>query len=245
VWPGGTLMIPPLPVKIRSVKTLTGGNPEFKQTEKGVEIKLDPKYHKLPSTIVVLELEKPAMDIVPVECEIKKPLNRDPIATCSSSISSNSKGNANSPFESIYETGEIKTHYGEEQIKPKGKKHKVPEEILKTKPWLKFHRGHVWRYWMARSKSEDPQPWLEFKTENPVTFSRVSLLEKFSRIKSFKLQYFDNGEWKTFYEGGELGNFSLQLPEPITADRVRIVITDYESDEPGEGPAIHQFDIFS
>ena len=97
---------------------------------------------------------------------------------------------------------------------------------------------------MARSKSEDPQPWLEFKTEKPVTFSRVSLLEKFSRTRSFRLQYFDDGEWKTFYEGNELGNFSLQLEKPITASGVRILITDYQSDEKNEGPAIHQFDIF-
>ncbi|NPA35367.1 MAG: hypothetical protein GXO47_00805 [Chlorobi bacterium] len=244
-WPGGTMTLPPLPAEITSAKTLTGGQPVVIQTEKGVEIKLDPEYHKQPSTIIVLGLKNPAKEIAPVKCEIRKPINRDPDVSCSSTVSDGIRGNANSPFESVYETGEIKTHYGEKPPEAKGKKHKVPEDILKTKPWLKFHRGHVWRYWMAGAKKEDPQPWLEFKTKTPVTFNRVTLVEKYSRVKSFKLQYYDKDGWNTFYEGNELGNFSLQLPELLTASRVRILITDYKSDEPSEGPAIHQFDIFN
>jgi len=245
VWPGDTLKLPPLPARIVSCKTLTGGTPHFKQTDHGVEISLDSKFHQMPASIVVLTLEKSAMNIEPIECEIKAPLNRDPIVKASSTISNPFKGFADSPFESIYETGEKITFFGEEKTKKKKTgKVKIPSNILKEKPWLKRHRGHIWRYWMAQSKEVDPQPWLEFQLEKPVTFSRVSLVEKFSRIKSFELQYYSGNNWKTFYKGGELGNFSLQLKNPVTAARVRILITDYHSDEKNEGPAIHRFDIF-
>lgn len=244
LWPGGVLTLPPLPVKINSCRTLTGGAPQFTQTEDGVKIELDPKFHKQPSTIFVLDLASSAMQIAPVECEIESPINRDPVAMASSSIGKSFKGVADAAFESIYETGEIQTHFGEEAVKTKKKRHKVPANILEEKPWLNKHRLHIWRYWMAKSKKQDPKPWLEFKTEKPVTFTRVSLIEKYSRIKSFKLQYHTGKEWKTFYSGKELGNFSLLLEKPVTAQRVRILISDYQSDIEKEGPAIHQFDIF-
>ncbi|OVE81407.1 hypothetical protein BVY04_03405 [bacterium M21] len=45
---------------------------------------------------------------------------------------------------------------------------------------LDRHRGHVWRYW--RADAQDPQPWTEVKMGKPQTFSKVSLVEKYSWI---------------------------------------------------------------
>ncbi len=243
IWPSGILKLPPLPIKILSCSTFTGAKPEFVQTSDGVEIKLDSQYHKQPDTVIILEIEGDAMDIKPIASQIEQPVNISPVATASSAIGKSSRENPNSPFLSVYETGKVQTHFGEEAVK-NNKKHKVSKENLVKNPWLKKHRGHVWRYWMAKSKKQDTQPWLEFNTNKPITLSRVSLIEKYSRIKSFELQYYTDNKWKTFYSGKELGNFSLLLEEPITAQRVRILITDYESDIAKEGPGIHSFDIF-
>ncbi len=109
-------------------------------------------------------------------------------------------------------------------------------------PWLKLHRGHIWRFWGA--EGDDPQPWIELDLGKPETFGRITLLEKFSRIKEFKIQVPDGAGWKTLVAGGELGNQTFKLADPVTASRIRLLITRYVSDAEDQGPAIHAFDLF-
>jgi len=44
--------------------------------------------------------------------------------------------------------------------------------------------------------------------------------------------------------GQDLGILSIELPQPVTAQRLRLVILDYHSDNPTEGPGIREFDVF-
>ena len=65
-WPEETLKLPPLPAKIVKSSVLTGGEATVQQTEAGVEISVPAASRQELDTIVVLELDQPAMGIAPV-----------------------------------------------------------------------------------------------------------------------------------------------------------------------------------
>jgi alpha-L-fucosidase len=65
-WTDTTLALPPLPCKVTGSSLLSGGNVAFKQTDQAVEITVDPKDRDPIDTIVVLDLDKPAAAIAPV-----------------------------------------------------------------------------------------------------------------------------------------------------------------------------------
>ena len=65
-WPQDVLTLPPLPAKIVQTSLLTGGNAKVSQTDEGIEISV-PKADRQPiDTIVVLRLDRPAIDIAPI-----------------------------------------------------------------------------------------------------------------------------------------------------------------------------------
>ncbi len=237
----GVLEIPPLPVEILHAKTLSGGEVSIKQTSTSLRIELDEKYHQSPDTIIALEIAESALNLKTIESPLQESMSKDAKVTASTSFTSGISGRPESIVISKHETGEIQGHFGEEPRAKTGK-HTVPAEILKDRPWLKLHRGHIWRFWSA--KKSDTQPWIEMTLNEPKTFQRITLLEKFSRIKGFKIQIPDETGWETLFEGGELGNQSFRLASPVKASRIRLLITQYESDDPKQGPAIHTFDLF-
>lgn len=83
--------------------------------------------------------------------------------------------------------------------------------------------------------------WLEVDLGKPETFSSVAIDEWAPggrRVRSFELQAFEGGEWKTFYRGTTLGsNWEKKVP-PVTARRVRLNILDAT-----EGPTINEFHL--
>lgn len=62
-WPSGPLMLPALPAKIVSARTLDGGNADFRQTETGIEISVAPADHNAADTVVALKLNADALEI--------------------------------------------------------------------------------------------------------------------------------------------------------------------------------------
>jgi hypothetical protein len=114
--------------------------------------------------------------------------------------------------------------------------------MLKNYPWIKTRRDHIWRYWMA--DPSDRQPWLEMDFGKPKVFNKVSILEKYDRIKAYKLSFLKDGKWVVFHEGRALGSLSLALPEAIRAQKIRIEILDWSSDYPNEGPGLREFDFW-
>jgi alpha-L-fucosidase len=65
-WPQDVLTLPALPAKIVKSSLLGGGDVKVSQTDETIEISV-PKSERQPiDTIVVLELDKPAIDIAPI-----------------------------------------------------------------------------------------------------------------------------------------------------------------------------------
>jgi len=245
-WPAGKLQLPPLPARIVSCTALTGGEVHCRQDDQGVLITLDPKYHAVPDTIIELTLDRDALDIEPIDTLEEKSLTIDARATASSSVNPRIKrGAPETVIQYSFETGKIKKEYGEEagietSAAPKsGKCSFTPEEIARIKKIIgTSHRGHFWRYW--KPKADDPQPWLEVALDRPATFQKVGIRELYGQVRGFELQAWQDGGWKTFYKGDTLDDFFVHLAEPVTAQRVRIVILGNN----GEVPSIVSFDLF-
>jgi len=233
-WSGGVLNLPPLPAKITNVNVLTGGDATVTQSPKGLHIKMDKKFHAQPSTIIALTIDKPALDLPVIRTPLEKSLTRDAKATASSEISKDGRGLALSVLEYSCEY--------DENGKPFKKKSEAYKKLVAEKPYFSLKRGHLWRYWMA--KTDDKKPWIALDLGTPKTFQRINFFEKFNRIKRWELQIKKGDTWETIATGNELARLSIELPQPVTAQHIRLVISDYFSDTPNQGPGIREFDIF-
>jgi alpha-L-fucosidase len=84
------------------------------------------------------------------------------------------------------------------------------------------------------------QAWLEVDMGKPVTFNRVKISEEYDRIRKFELQYKDNRQWKTIFEGTRIGeNYTKDLGM-VTAQHVRLNIINAT-----EGPTIWEFQLLA
>ena len=247
-WPGGILELPPLPAEIKKCEALTGGEPAFEQTPEKLIIRLDAKYHQKPDTIIVLTLNRDVMSIEPIDTMINgKTLTVNARASASSSVNKNfHRGAPETVVSYSFETGKIAKHFGEESSEDRidiNRAVKCPfseEEKARVKEIIgRSQYGHFWRFWMP--VKNDKQPWLMLDLWKPVVFSRVGIRELYGQIRGYKLQYLDGDEWKTFYEGKRVDQLQIQLQKPVTARKVRLLITETD----GNPPSIVKFDLFS
>jgi len=65
-WEGDTLELPALPAKITAARVLTGGSVEFNQTDTNLTLRVPAANRDAMDTLVVLELDQPAMDLAPL-----------------------------------------------------------------------------------------------------------------------------------------------------------------------------------
>jgi alpha-L-fucosidase len=245
-WPVGVLELPPLPCKVLSCEALTGGKPECTQSADKLVIKLDPKYHSVPDTIIKLTLDKDAMEIKPIPTPKERTLVTNAKVTASSSTNARCRRGAPEAV-GVYsfESGEIKKEFGEVtkaekiDIDHSAARKLSPEEEARIHKMIgKVHRGHFWRFW--KPKAEDKKPWIELDLGEPVTFSKLEVRDLYGQVRGFELQAFENGEWRVFFKGEELNTMFLHLAKPVTAARVRLVILGNN----GEVPSITLFDLF-
>ena len=90
--------------------------------------------------------------------------------------------------------------------------------------------GNIESYWCPEDKTTK-DCWLEIRLPKKATFDVVRLREQIrlgQRVRSFRLEAFLDGNWQIIDgEGKTIGNQVLRkLAKPVTADRVRLVITD-------------------
>ncbi len=227
-WPGGQLWLPPLSRRVVAAKALTGGEVVVAQTEAGLDLALDARHHQPVDTVVALELDGSAMDIVPIP-SVAGPWTSLTVDAAVSASSTAISWAAMAPACVVLHAWEKE----KSAPPPKGL------EALADKP-----RGHVWRSWTARD--DDAQPWIEVDLGAPRTFDQVCLREKFTRIRGFRIEAEQDGTWRRLFEGGELDAFSLHLPAPVTARKVRLLVTSSirEKGVSFPGPGLQEFDLY-
>jgi alpha-L-fucosidase len=66
-WPGDSIVLPPLPKNIISSSVLTGGQASVTQSKHGIEVSLPKPHRQELDTIIKLQLDGSAGDIVPID----------------------------------------------------------------------------------------------------------------------------------------------------------------------------------
>jgi alpha-L-fucosidase len=84
--------------------------------------------------------------------------------------------------------------------------------------------------------------WLEMDLGKPVAFNRAVIRQAFpelKRIRKFAIEYWQEGQWKSCYEGEDPGEKAVARFATVTAQRMRLNIT-----EASDGPTIWEFALF-
>jgi alpha-L-fucosidase len=85
--------------------------------------------------------------------------------------------------------------------------------------------------------------WLEVDLGKPVTFGRTHIEQAYpelKRVRKFAIEYLAGDAWKACYQGENPGATLDAKFEPVTAQRVRLHIT-----EATDGPTILEFQLFA
>jgi alpha-L-fucosidase len=100
--------------------------------------------------------------------------------------------------------------------------------------------GHDDTRWAT--DSETKSAWLEVDLGKPAEFSRAVIRQAFpelKRIRKYAIEYWQEGQWKSCYEGTNPGEKVVARFTPVTSQRVRLNIT-----EATDGPTIWEFALF-
>jgi alpha-L-fucosidase len=199
-WPTETLTIRNLPAKILRARVLTGGSVTFTQREEQIEISVPAADRQSLDTVVALELDRPAMDLEPVDA----PLVR--------SLTTGAKATASNVFQGQAAYGADKTCDGDSETR-----------------------------WATDNGTTNA--WLEVDLGKSQTVGRVVIEQAYpelKRVKKFAIEYWNDDQWKACYTGEDLGATLEATFVPVTAQRVRLNIT-----EATDGPTIWEFQLYA
>ncbi|MBW3624671.1 MAG: alpha-L-fucosidase [Armatimonadetes bacterium] len=129
------------------------------------------------------------------------------------------------------------------------------DDLAKGKPATASHtRGNDRRFGPAQTldgkantywTTEDgiTSAWLEVDLGQPTRFNVAGIQEAIElgqRVTAYRLDHWDGDEWKTFAKGTTVGRKKLDRFEPVTTQRVRLVIEDARA-----CPAIRSFGLWN
>ena len=199
-WPADTLTIRNIPAKVLKATVLTGGSVTFTQREEHIEISVPVADRQSLDTVVALELDRPAMDLEPVDA----PLVR--------SLTTGAKATASNVFQGQAAYGADKACDGDSETR-----------------------------WATDNGTTNA--WLEVDLGRPQTVGRVVIEQAYpelKRVKEFAIEYWNDDQWKACYTGEDLGATLDATFAPVTAQRVRLNIT-----EAIDGPTIWEFQLYA
>jgi alpha-L-fucosidase len=84
--------------------------------------------------------------------------------------------------------------------------------------------------------------WLEVDLGKPVLLGRAVIRQAYpelKRVRKYAIEYWQDSQWKSCYEGTNPGEKAVARFSPVTAQRVRLNIT-----EATDGPTIWEFAVF-
>jgi alpha-L-fucosidase len=85
--------------------------------------------------------------------------------------------------------------------------------------------GNPDTYWAT--DDDQTSGWIEVDLGSPTTFNIACLQEAIAlgqRVESYAVEYWDGSAWKTISKGTTIGHKKLDRFEPVTAQRVRLVV---------------------
>ncbi|WP_158826858.1 alpha-L-fucosidase [Mucilaginibacter lacusdianchii] len=91
-----------------------------------------------------------------------------------------------------------------------------------------------------QSNPEVKQPWYEIAFKTPQTFNTVVIFESKPNIRKYKLEYEDNNQWKTFFEGENTKRVKLHRASKMHGSKIRVTIQEADS-----SPSIAEFQVYN
>ncbi len=98
----------------------------------------------------------------------------------------------------------------------------IQSEKLPVFEALRANDKDLKTHWKASSISNNE--WLEIEWFKPETFNKIVLHEEGTNISNYKLQYFDEEEWKTIASGTSCGANKVHDFKTITTSKCRLLI---------------------
>jgi alpha-L-fucosidase len=199
-WPGETLLLPAIPVKIVRGEVLGGGAVTIRQSDRLIEVTVPAGDRRPLDTVIALELDRPASAVATLS-----------MRNVSHSLAVGKKATASNVYRKMPEFGPAKAF----------------DDNSETR-------------WATNSGTKSA--WLEVDLGRPVTVGRAVIEQAFpelGRVRKFAIEYWDGGRWQTCYRGENLGATLEAAFQPVTAQRVRLNIT-----EATDGPTIWEFELY-
>ena len=99
----------------------------------------------------------------------------------------------------------------------------IQSEKLPVFEAFRANDENVKTHWKASSTSNE---WLEIEWFKPQTFNTVVIDEEGKNISNYKIQYMENGKWRTIAKGTSCGASKIHNFKEITTSKCRLLITD-------------------
>ena len=90
-----------------------------------------------------------------------------------------------------------------------------------------------------RSNPEIEQPWYEVNLKKLQPFNMITIVDSEQSIKSYRLLYEENGEWKPIFSGENNGKVKTSRFNTVWGEKVKIII-----DKSSKTPAIQEFGVY-
>ncbi len=97
--------------------------------------------------------------------------------------------------------------------------------------------------WNSAS-GETAGAWLALEFATPTTFDTIVLKEAFNRITGYRLQAWQGSQWVDLVTGTSIGASQTQAFAPLTAQRVRLLVTSTVSPGDTGTPTIYEFEVY-
>jgi alpha-L-fucosidase len=198
-WTDDVLTLPAIPLKVLGSRVLSGGQADVRQTAAGLQICVPESDRQPIDTIVALELDGAACDLLAVD--VPGPV----------SLTANAQATASNVFQNQAEYS--------------------PDKAVD---------GRIDTRWATDSGVTSA--WLELDLGKPVTFSRVRIKQAFpelKRVRKFAIEYWQDDQWKPCFHGEDLNATLAARFESVTAQRVRLNIT-----QATDGPTLWEFQLY-
>lgn len=110
--------------------------------------------------------------------------------------------------------------------------------IASTKAEKAFDGDKETRWATGKKVNVEGSAWLQVDYQEPITVSKVSIIESGYRITKFTLAYKDGDQWVVCLEGTRVGStYSATLPKPVKAQIFKLSILE-SKDAADWGPSI-------
>jgi len=155
----------------------------------------------------------------------------------------------NNALDALKTIGKMWWNEGPVSKLPGSEKPIISSNIAKGKPTNSSWSDDMWIMDFANddnfgtSWNSNPtvrKPWLEIDLGKEQPFNMITVYESKSLIKTYRLEYYDEGRWKPVFSGQSKGKFNVARFDTVWGGRVRISIDEFT-----EPPSIAEIGVYN